>query len=114
MANINIIAALGKDRAIGKHNQLLWHVRADLVRFKEITTGHPIVMGRKTFQSIGRVLPGRTNIVITRDPNWKFDGVTTISLDEALEKACALDEEVFVIGGGEIYAQALSRADRLY
>lgn len=116
MPKISIIAALGRDRAIGYKNDLLWKIPADLKRFRELTTGHPIVMGRKTFQSIGRILPGRTNIVVTRNTDWKFEGATVVSsLDEALTKAAEIDQtEIFVIGGGEMYAQALPRADRLY
>ncbi len=115
MAKINIIAALGKGRAIGYKNDLLWKIPADLKRFKALTTGHPIVMGRKTFESIGRALPGRINIVVTRNTDWRFEGtVVTESLEQALEKAAEANDEIFIIGGGEIYAQALPRADRLY
>jgi len=116
MPKISIIAALGRDRAIGYKNDLLWKIPADLKRFRELTLGHPIVMGRKTFESIGRILPGRTNIVVTRNADWRFEGaVVATSLDEALTKAAELDQsQVFVIGGGEMYAQALPRADRLY
>ena len=89
---INIIAALGKNRAIGKDNSLLWHIPDDMKRFKALTMGHPVIMGRKTFDSIvaalGKPLPGRTNIVITRDTAWNFAGaVVAHSLGEALEKA---------------------------
>ena len=116
MATISIIAALGKDRAIGYNNDLISRIPADLRRFRELTTGHPIIMGRKTYDSIGRPLPNRTNIVITRDEAWSADGVViAASIEQALEKAKAIDgQEVFVIGGGQIYAQALPYADRLY
>ncbi len=115
---LSIIAALGSNRAIGRDNGLLWHLPGDLPRFKRLTTGHPVIMGRKTFESIGTPLPNRLNIVVTRNPLLHIDGVTVChSLDDAI--ACATagippDGEVFVIGGGDIYAQALGRADKLY
>ena len=114
---LSIIAAIGaRTRAIGKNGQLLWRIPEDLKRFKTLTMGHPIIMGRKTFESIGKVLPGRTNIVITRDKNFSFpDAVIVHSLEDATQKAEGLDpKETFIIGGGEIYAQALAHADRLY
>ena len=112
---INIIVAMGKNREIGAANDLLWRLSSDLKRFKELTMGHPIVMGRKTYESIGRPLPGRTSIVITRQPDFGPEGVVVVdSLERALQAARELDSEVFVIGGGEIYAQALPRADRVY
>ena len=117
---ISIIAALGKDRAIGKDNRLLWHIPEDLKRFKTLTLGHPVVMGRKTFESIvtqlGKPLPGRTNIVVTRDTAWRHDGVEVAhTIEDALEKANGIgQEEVFVIGGAQVYTQALPFADRLY
>lgn len=117
MAIISLIVALGtRTRAIGKNNTLLWHVPGDLPRFKALTTGHPIIMGSKTFESIGRPLPGRTNIVVTHDHNWTHDDVTVYhSIDEALAIARTLDtDEIFVIGGGMVYAQTIAHADRLY
>jgi dihydrofolate reductase len=116
MVQVNIIAALGAEtRAIGKENDLLWKIPGDLPRFKRLTTGHPIIMGERTFASIGRPLPGRTNIVLTHDTQFAPPGVLIAhSLEEALRKAEAEDEEVFVIGGGQVYAQALPVADRLY
>jgi dihydrofolate reductase len=117
---ISIMVALGKNgtahNTIGKDNKLLWHISEDLKRFKKITLGHPIIMGRKTYESIGRPLPGRVNIIITRNKDWTADGVETRhSLEEALEYAKSLDgEEVFVCGGSEIYTQALPFVDRLY
>ncbi len=128
----SIIAALGKDRAIGKNNRLLWHIPDDLKRFKALTLGHPVIMGRKTFDSIvaqlGKPLPGRTNIVVTRagadttntaqetGTRFAYENVFVVhSIEEALAKAKEVDhEEVFVIGGAQIYAQALPFADRLY
>lgn len=149
-SRISIVAAIGQNRELGKDNQLLWHIPGELPRFKHITTGHPIIMGRKTFESIGRPLPNRTNIVITRDKqyaiNHKQEGMIVVdSLEEALEvsskysprgeaghvassmqkdenikqttsyKLHTTDEdEVFIIGGGQIFDQALPLTDRLY
>jgi dihydrofolate reductase len=95
---------------------MLWHIPAELKRFKEITTGHTIIMGRKTHESIGRLLPNRTNIIITRDTEYKVDGAVIVhSLEEAIEKAQAIDsKEIFVIGGGQIFNEAISLADKLY
>lgn len=123
---INIIVAVGENNEIGGQNGLLWRLSSDLKRFKEITTGHPMIMGRKTFESIGRVLPGRTSIVISRSARDEdvdasqqvaaMDGnlVWVDSLEAALETAGGLDDEVFVIGGGQVYEQALPLADRIY
>src|ERR1700688_558975 len=117
---ISIVAAMGRNREIGKGNQLLWHIPGDLKRFKQLTMGHPVIMGRKTFESIvsklGKPLPGRTNIVISRDKNWSYKGaVIAHSLEEAFSKASNTDsEEVFIGGGSQIYEQALPHVDRLY
>lgn len=114
---ISIIAALGKNtRVIGNNNSLPWYISDDLKRFKKLTTGHPIIMGRKTFESIGKALPDRTNIVITNNTKYAREDILTVhSLDEALEEARAIEsEEIFVIGGAQIYEQALPLADRLY
>jgi dihydrofolate reductase len=110
---INIIAAIDEKRGIGKNNKLPWYLPEDLKHFKEVTLNHTVVMGRKTFDSIGRPLPHRTNIVITNNPQFIApEGViVTHSLDEALEKAKG---DVFIIGGGEIFKQAILRTDRLY
>ena len=106
-----IIAALARNRAIGKDNRLPWHISEDLQRFKKLTTGHTVLMGRRTYASIGKPLPGRRNVVLSRSP---LPGVETYtSLDAALG-ALADQELVFVIGGGEVYAQALERADELF
>jgi dihydrofolate reductase len=111
---VSIIAAIGTGRTLGKSNDLLWRIPDDLKRFRTLTTGHPLVMGRKTFESIGKPLPNRTSIVVTRDPAWQHEGVLTAgSIEEAIEKARGLDHEVFVIGGGQIYEQALPFTDRL-
>lgn len=116
LPQISIIVAHSRNMAIGKANTLLWHLPDDLKRFKKLTTGHPIIMGRKTYQSIGRPLPERTNIVITRDKNLEIPGcIIAHSAVEAIEKAKEQDpEEIFIIGGGEVYKETLSLADRLY
>jgi len=113
---ISIIVAIGKNRAIGKNNQLLWHLPEDLRHFKKITTGNIVVMGRKTYESIGRPLPNRTNIIVTNDKKYKAEGcIIKHSLDEVLNEAKTYkDKEVFVIGGGQIYEQALPHAKKLY
>lgn len=117
---ISIIAAIGKNRELGKDNTLLWHIPGELPRFKRITTGHPIVMGRKTYESIGRVLPNRTNIIITRNQELGIKSqenvVVVNSLEEALRQAQGKqgDDEVFIIGGGQIFEQALPLTDKLY
>ncbi|MBP9750074.1 MAG: dihydrofolate reductase [Candidatus Pacebacteria bacterium] len=114
---VSLIAALGiRTRAIGKDNALLWHIPGDLPRFKALTVGHPIIMGSKTFESIGRPLPDRTNLVLTTDPAWSHEGVVVCAtLEDALANACATGtDEVFVIGGGSVYAQSIELADRLY
>lgn len=112
---ISLIAAIASgNRALGKDNDLIYKIPEDLKRFKELTSGHAIIMGRKTFESIGRVLPNRTNIVITRDLNYKTEGVMVVhSLEEAFWKVEDSDE-VFVIGGGQIYQDVMSKADKLY
>lgn len=114
---VSIIVALDDKRGIGAKNRLLWRIKKDLVRFKHLTMGHPIIMGRKTFESIGRILPGRTNIIITRDKNFSVDGgVVVNSLEEAIKTAKAEAGEIFIIGGGEIFKQALEQnlVDKLY
>ena len=114
---LSIIAVIGKNRELGKDNKLLWHIPGDLPRFKQLTTGHPVIMGRKTFQSIGRALPNRTNIVISTDTAYTADGVTVVSsIDEAVKQAESAvgSDEIFIIGGGSVYKQAIERADKLY
>jgi dihydrofolate reductase len=111
---ISIIVAVAANNVIGGENKLLWHIKEDLQRFKTLTSGHAVVMGRKTWESLGRPLPKRTNIVITRNPDYKPEGALVAqSLEAAIELAKG-DDEIFVIGGGEIYRQAMSIADRLY
>jgi dihydrofolate reductase len=117
---LSIIVAIANNNAIGKDNQLLWHLPEDLQYFKRTTMGKPIVMGRKTFESIGRPLPGRLNIVITRQQDWQHDGVKVVhTINDALRLAEAQSmidgiNEMMVIGGAEIYKTALSQADKLY
>ncbi len=110
---ISIVVAIAENRAIGKSNQLLWHLPADLKHFKQITSGHTIIMGRKTYDSIGKPLPNRRNIVITRQ-QLQIEGCDVVSsLNEALA-LCQSEPEVFIIGGAEIYEQALPLTHRIY
>ena len=114
---ISLIVATAKNGIIGSNNQMPWHLPADFAYFKRITLGHPVIMGRKTFEAIGRALPGRRNIVVSRNPYFRADGAEVATSLEAAISACQLphaSEEIFVIGGATLYAQALSRADRLY
>ena len=114
MTRIALIAALAENRVIGRKNRLPWRLPADLRRFKSVTMGKPVIMGRKTYESIGKPLPGRSNIVVTRDPDYRAQGCQVVhSLDQALE-AGAGHAEVMVIGGAELYRQALGRAQRMY
>jgi len=120
MIRLAVIVAAAENGVIGRNNALPWHLPQDLRYFKQVTMGKPIVMGRKTFESIGRPLPGRTNIVITRNPDFTAEGVRVVaSLDEALrlaEDIALIDsaQELVVIGGAEIYKASIPRADRLY
>ena len=105
---VTLVVAMGANGVIGVDGGLPWRLPDDLAHFKQLTMGHPMVMGRRTFESIGRALPGRTTIVITRDPDWSADGVEVApTLEAALERAHHLDDEVFLVGGGQLYAQAL-------
>lgn len=111
---LSLLVAMSENRVIGRGGQLPWRLSADLRRFKSLTMGHPIVMGRKTFQSIGRPLPGRTTIVVTRQPGFQAPGARVAhDLEQALEIA-ASDPETFIVGGAEIYGMTLPRADRLH
>jgi len=113
--NISIIVAMANDRVIGLDNQMPWHLSADLKRFKRITMGSPILMGRKTFESIGRPLPGRTNIIVSRNPNYKQEGcLIAHSIDEAIKNGCQMADEVFVIGGSELYKAVLGKTKTIY
>jgi dihydrofolate reductase len=117
---ISAVVAIGaKDRSIGASNRLLWHILEDMKRFRDITMGHPVVMGRKTYESLPdkfRPLPGRENIIITRDADYTAPGArVTHSLEEAMKLAKTLDdEEIFIGGGQQIYEQALPQIDKLY
>ncbi len=116
MTLLSLIAAIGQNRELGHNNQLPWHLSADLKYFREQTKGKPVIMGRKTYESIGRPLPLRENIIISRNPNYKAEGChSCTSLAEAIKLAKSFtDDEIMVIGGGQIYTEALNVADRLY
>jgi len=134
---ISAIAAISDNRALGKDNKLLFKIPEDFERMKHLSMGHPIIMGRKTFESIGRPLPGRLNVVITRDTDWKAEGITVVySLDNAIQECIKYyvsrikygdekihntkyiihntDQEIFIFGGGQIYKEAMPKIDRLY
>lgn len=109
-----IVVAMGEKNEIGADNQLLWHLPKDLKHFKDLTSGHPIIMGRKTYESIGKALPNRTNIIISRKKNWFEEGILIVgSIKEAVKFAKKIDENVFIIGGGNIYEQTMEVADKL-
>ncbi|WP_417589128.1 dihydrofolate reductase [Owenweeksia hongkongensis] len=111
--NLTIIAAMAKGRVIGKDNDLIWHLPDDLKHFKNLTKGHHVIMGRKTYESMGKPLPGRTNIVITRQKDFKADGCILVNnIEEGIQKAEG-DSQPFIIGGGEIYKQALKYAQTM-
>ncbi|WP_428067453.1 dihydrofolate reductase [Chryseobacterium gambrini] len=109
-----IVVAMGEKNEIGFENQLLWHLPKDLKHFKEITSGHPVIMGRKTYESIGKPLPNRTNIVVSRKTDWFEEGILIVgSIKEAVKFAKKIDEDVFIIGGGKIYEQTMDIVDKL-
>jgi dihydrofolate reductase len=106
---VTLVVAMGANGVIGVDGGLPWRLPEDLAHFKALTMGHPMVMGRTTFESIGRALPGRTTIVLTRDPDWSAPDVEVApTLEAALDRAHELDDEVFVVGGAQVYAQALT------
>ena len=108
MSTITIIAAIANNNALGKDNDLIWHLPADLKRFKRVTSGHHILMGRNTYESIGKPLPNRTTVIITRNPNYKAAGCIVV---DSVEKAIAVaskDEQIFIIGGAQIYEQTIA------
>jgi dihydrofolate reductase len=112
---ISLIVAMAKNRVIGDRGVMPWHLSADLKKFRKITTGFPVIMGRKTYQSIGRPLPNRTNIIISRDTDYSAEGCLVFNdLNEALSHACELANEVFIIGGSTLYEALLPVADSLY
>ena len=113
-SRLSILVAMASNRTIGINNTLPWRCPEDLKHFKALTMGHHMIMGRKTFDSIGKPLPGRTTVVVTRNPELKIDGcIVTNSLSEAIA-ACADDSEIFIVGGAELYTQALPLADTIY
>jgi dihydrofolate reductase len=118
---ISIIAAIGPNRELGRDNQLLWYIPADMKHFRELTKGHAVIMGQKTYLSLGKALPNRVNVILNREPDFKADGCEIFSSIaeaqvylEKLIKEKKIPEEVFIIGGGQIYKQFLPLADRLY
>jgi len=111
---VSLIVAMARNRVIGVNNTLPWHLPADLKHFKALTMGHHIVMGRKTYESIGKPLPGRTSVVVTRNADYAPQGVVVVNSLEAAISACGNDEEIFVIGGAELYRQIIDLADRIY
>jgi dihydrofolate reductase len=114
MTILSMIVATAHNRIIGKDNDMPWHLPADLQYFKKITLGKPIIMGRKTYESIGRPLPGRRNIVISRDPNYKANGIDSVTTVDAALALVQDQDEIMVIGGGAIYKHCMSAATRLY
>ena len=111
---VSLIVAMARNRVIGAGGRIPWHLPNELQLFKRITMGHPIIMGRKTYESIGRLLPGRTTIIVTRQSDYRVPGaIVAHSQDEAIAR-CRNEEEIFVIGGGELYRETLPRADRIY
>ena len=111
---ISLVAAMAKNRVIGKDNGMPWHLPADLKHFKAVTLGKPIIMGRKTYESIGRPLPGRQNIVISRSADYQLEGCDTVtSFDAAMDLVSDI-EEIMVVGGGFLYSQVLPQAHKLY
>jgi dihydrofolate reductase len=111
---VSLIVAMSKNAVIGNDGRIPWHLPAELARFKRITMGHHIVMGRKTWESIGRLLPGRTSVIVSRNPDYGVPGAIVADSLRAAIAICLYDEEVFVIGGAELFREALPIADRLY
>jgi len=111
---ISIIVAMGANRVIGKNGQIPWHLPSDLQRFKRLTMGHPLIMGRRTFESIGRPLPGRRTIILSRDPNYRVAGCDVATNIETGIQLANSAEELFICGGAEIYRQSLSLTERIY
>ncbi len=112
---ISLIVAMASNRVIGLNNKMPWHLSADLKKFKKITMGSPVLMGRKTHESIGKPLPGRTNIIVSRNPEYRQDGCLVFNdLKTALKKACESADEIFVIGGSDLYEAILPITDAIY
>lgn len=113
-ARLSVIVAMARNRVIGAGNKIPWHLPAELKLFKSITMGHHIIMGRNTWESIGRLLPGRTSVIVTRQPAYRVEGAVMAGSLEAAIAACAGDDEIFIIGGAQLYAAAMPLANRLY
>jgi len=111
---VSLIVAVSRNGVIGKQSELPWHLPDEMARFKQITMGHPIIMGRKTHESIGRTLPGRQNIIISHNSDFKAEGCTVVGSLEAALKVAGAADEVFIIGGASIYEMAMPRASKLY
>ncbi|NEU30096.1 dihydrofolate reductase [bacterium LRH843] len=111
---MSFVVAMEQNRVIGKDNKLPWHLPADLAYFKKVTTGHTIIMGRKTYESIGRPLPNRRNVILTRDPNFYAEGCDIVHSPDEIVKLCNGDGECFVIGGSELFSLLWNEVDRLY
>ena len=112
---LSLIACMARNRVIGRGNDIPWNVPGEQAIFRRVTSGHAVIMGRKTYESIGRPLPKRTNIVVTRQPDYDAPGCTVVSdLPSALKAVADDEEEAFIMGGGQLYAEAIDRADRIY
>jgi dihydrofolate reductase len=114
MANLSLIVAVANNHVIGINNTLPWHLPEDLKRFRALTTGHHIIMGRKTYESLGRLLPGRTTVIVTRNKDYKLEGALVAHSLQAALDLCLNDAEAFVIGGAELYQDGLKLANKLY
>jgi dihydrofolate reductase len=114
MTALSLIVAVAKNNVIGLNNTLPWHLPEDLKRFRALTTGHHIIMGRKTYESLGRLLPGRTTVIVTRNKNYKLEGALIAHSLESAVDLCQNDAEAFVIGGAELYQDGLRLANKLY
>ena len=112
--NVSIIVAVAKNGVIGKNNTLPWHLPEDLKRFRALTTGHHIIMGRKTYESLGRLLPGRTTVIVTRNQGYQLEGALVAYSLEAAMALCKNDNEAFLIGGAELYQTGIKLANKLY
>jgi len=112
--NLSLIVAIAKNGVIGQNNALPWHLPEDLKHFRALTTGHHIIMGRKTYESLGRLLPGRTTVIVTRNHDYKIEGALIASSLEAAIALCKNDDEAYLIGGAELYQNGLNIANKLY
>jgi dihydrofolate reductase len=114
MSKLSLIAAVAENGVIGLDNALPWHLPEDLKRFRALTTGHHIIMGRKTYESLNRLLPDRTTVIVTRNPHYEVPGALIANSLEAAIAQCSGDPEIFLIGGAELYKDGLDKADKLY